>query len=190
MSILDAVNVMLRYIGELPVPTGVNIDDLSPDHEARRAKEILLETSTELQYDGLWFNKEEWDFVPDNNGNIAIPFNVLSIEGTSQNVIQKDNQLYDLDNKTYIFDTTVTCNVVWDIPFDDLPQVMSSFVLYTASQKFQIYLQGDTATDKDLKEKIATFTLKVEKANMAKNNYNLVRGTRLIDRGSNPSSIA
>ena len=51
MTEIDAINRMLRYIGELPVPTDVVIDSLEEGHEASLARTILRETLREEQED-------------------------------------------------------------------------------------------------------------------------------------------
>ena len=49
MTEIDAINRMLRYIGELPIPSGVTIDSLPEGHEAIQARTILSETLREEQ---------------------------------------------------------------------------------------------------------------------------------------------
>ena len=47
MTLIDGINRMLRYLGELPVPNDIAIDDLPEGHEAVMARTILEETIRE-----------------------------------------------------------------------------------------------------------------------------------------------
>ena len=64
MTKIDAINRMLRYIGELPIPNGVAIDDLEEGHEAVEARTILDETLREEQEEQWWFNKFTFTYLP------------------------------------------------------------------------------------------------------------------------------
>ena len=116
MTQIDAINRMLRYIGELPVPTTIVIDNLPEGHEARVAKTILSEISRELQEKGWWFNTEDWEFIPDSTGYITLPDSVIPItpSTTREKYMVKGGDLYDVTNKTKIFTTNITLKTVFE----------------------------------------------------------------------------
>ena len=105
MTQIDAINRMLRYIGELPVPNDVAIDDLPEGHEAVYARTILQETLREEQEERWWFNSFTTTFVPNNSGYITLPYNLISLQSTVTNkkYVANGNDLYDVVNETKVF---------------------------------------------------------------------------------------
>ena len=190
MIILDAVNTSLRYLGEMPVPSTVDIDSLDELHEAKIVRNTLLQVSKEYQAKGWWFNRENWTFVPDSvTGKIGIPPTVLSIRGTTTKVINRGGTLYSFDNVSFDFTDGVECLVVWEIPFEDLPESFAELVTYTTARDTQSFLRGDTSTDARLTAKVQESYLKVQREDIAFNQYNFISGTRLVDRTTRPTPV-
>lgn len=95
---LDAINILLNYVGEQPV------NSISQAvSESNLAQRQLHQTSRQVQSKGLKcntiINKE---LVADINGEFHIPSDVLDVTPTdsSNNFGFRDNKLYDLDNDT------------------------------------------------------------------------------------------
>lgn len=192
MTQIDAINKMLRYIGELPVPESVIIGDLEDGHEAKTALVILEEINRELQEQGWWFNREDWELVPETDGYIAIPFTAISFKPTSANENYRNDggNLYDIDNKTKIFTNNVELRVVFEVTFEDTPATFASWCIYRSSQELHTYLNGDTGVDKKLERQIDKAMIKVEREDMANNRLNLITGSRLIDRTTIPTPLS
>lgn len=190
MILLDAVNLCLRYIGEMPVPSTVDIDSLDELHEARIIRNELLTTSRELQTKGWWFNREPWEFIPNSvDSKIAVPVTVLTIKGTNANYVIRGGNLYDVEGNTFIFDGKVECLVIWELNFEELPQSFAQYVAYITAMDVQSFLRGDTATNERLRQKVAESYLVVQKEDLSYNQYNLIAGTRLVDRTTKPIGI-
>lgn len=190
MILLDAVNLCLRYIGEMPVPSTVDIDSLDELHEARIIRNELLTTSRELQTRGWWFNREPWTFVPDAvNSKISVPVPVLAIKGTTNNYTIRGGNLYDVRGNTFLFDSNVDTLVVWELDFEELPQSFAQLVAYTTAMDVQSFLRGDTAADQRLRQKVSETYLVVQKEDLSHSQYNLIAGTRLVDRTTKPIGI-
>ena len=115
MTEIDAINRMLRYIGELPVPTDVVIDSLEEGHEASLARTILS--------------------------------------------------------------------------FDNIPDVFRTYVILVAAKHLHVYLNGDETTQRELEIKVNLQQVKVEREHLKQSKFNLIKGTRLIDRGTNPTAL-
>lgn len=191
MIILDAVNICLRYLGEMPVPSTVDIDSLDELHEAKIVRNNLVQVSREIQAKGWWFNREPWTFLPDSaTGKIAVPTTVLSVRGTNTSVINRGATLYSLTNTSYVFTEAVDCVVVWEVEFEDLPETFAELVSYTTARDVQSFLRGDTSTDARLTAKVQESYLKVQREDIAFNQYNFISGTRLIDRTTRPTPVA
>lgn len=190
MILLDAVNLCLRYIGEMPIPPTVDIDSLDELHEAQIIRKELLNTSKELQTIGWWFNREPWTFVPDAiNGKISVPVTVLAIKGTSDTYTVRGGNLYDVQGNTFLFGSNVDTLVVWELGFEELPQSFAQLVAYTTARDVQSFLRGDILADKRLQEKVSQAYLTVQKEDLSHSQYNLIAGTRLVNRTTKPVPV-
>jgi hypothetical protein len=145
---LQAINQMLSGIGQAPV---VSLDVANP--ELALALEILESVNREIQGEGWHFNTEiNYPFMPDINGEILIPQNVLSISDNKTSNVQKyqtvlrSGKLYDKVNHTYTFPTgsPIKCDVVWLFDFEDLPQVFKDYVTQRAARVFAGRALGST----------------------------------------------
>lgn len=190
MNEVDAINRMLRYIGELPVPTDVIIDDLEEGHEAQQARTILYETLREEQEEKWWFNSlSGLPFVPDINGYITMPQNIISVDSQSGKYLVEGGDLVDMETESKVFTDTVELDVLLEVQFSDLPDTFRNYVVLVAAKHLHVYLNGDETTQKELQQKIQLQRIKIEREHLRQKKFNLVKGARLIDRGSNPSAL-
>jgi hypothetical protein len=137
---LQAINQMLSGIGQAPV---VSLDTSNP--EIALAVQILGTVNREVQGEGWHFNTEvNYPFTPDNNGEIAIPSNVLALADNKFSNVQKyqtvlrNGKLYDKISHSYTFPVgeTVKCDVTWFFDFEDLPQVFKDYITQRAARVF------------------------------------------------------
>lgn len=191
MTELTAINKMLREVGELPVPDTVVIDDLPDGHEAKTAKEILEEVNKELQENGLWFNREEITYTPVAD-TITPDASVISLSALTGEIVYviRSGDLYDMTNNTATFTSNLDLDTITEITFTDTPAVFANLVVYTASKELHRFLNADPAVLAELKENIYKQQIKVDREDMKNNNYNLIRGSRIIDRTTNPAPLS
>lgn len=147
MTRLDAVNLMLSTIDESPINT-LEVTGLA---DADVAQQILHEVLRALQTRRWNFNSEyEYVLSLDVNGNILIPPNALfvdvsDIEG-DVDVTTRGNKLYDRKNHTFVFTKSLRCDILFFLPFEELPESARYFASVAAAHKFQGRIQGsDTA---------------------------------------------
>ena len=190
MTQIDAINRMLRYIGELPIPSTVAIDDLPEGHEAVQASTILQETLREEQEEKWWFNSFTETLIPQTSGYITLPYNLINFDSNQGKYRSEGGDLYDVINQTKIFTDPVELDVLLNIEFDDLPDVFRTYVVLQAAKHLHTYLNADETTQKELIQKIQVQRIKVERENLKQSKFNLVKGSRLINRNTNPTSIA
>lgn len=186
MQILDAVNYCLRYIGEMPIPSSADIGALDELHEAVVAKNMIEEVNKELQYRGYWFNTEVWDYAPLEDKTIIIPSEVLEIKTT--NYLIRSGKLYDMTNKTYEFDNSISLNSIFLVPFDEVPYVFQMYIIYNVAQRLNTLYTAEDTVAKDLAQKIQLQYIEVERADMSRKNINLITGSKLYDRTTNPTA--
>lgn len=137
---LQAVNQMLVGIGQAPV---VSLDIANP--EIATAISIIDSVNREVQGEGWHFNTEiNFPFTPDLSGEIVIPNNVLQISDNKTSNVQqyqtvlRNGKLYDKISHSFIFPTTspISCDVVWFLDFEDLPQVFQDYIAQRAARVF------------------------------------------------------
>ena len=187
MTEIDGINRMLRYIGELPIPSGVTIDSLDEGHEAVMARTILEETLREEQEEKWWFNSFDITYVPDVDGYITLPQNLIAFESTEY--MKEGGNLYNISQMSPIFTSPVELAVRLEITFDNIPDIFRTYVVIVASKHLHIYLNGDETTQTELNTKVNLQRIKVEREHLKQSKFNLVAGNRLVDRGSNPSPV-
>ena len=184
---IDAINRMLRYIGELPIPSTVTVDQLPEGHEAVIARTVLAETLREEQEEKWWFNTFDVRLVPDSDGYIVVPFNIVAFEDPE--VFKEGGLLYTRNGQSPIFTQPKEMIVRYNITFDNLPDIFRSYVILVASRHLHTYLNGDESTQRELEQKINMARVKVEREHLKQKKFNLVSGGRLIDRGTNPTAL-
>lgn len=153
---LDAVNSMLFAIGESPVNTleGGNAVD------AVMAEQVLDTVSREVQSEGWPFNSDTCFPLTRpmlEPFYIYVPETALACDPTDKhsNIVVRGDKLYDRDNHSFIFPepTTVECDIVWLLPFDELPETAKRYITIRAARIFQAGAVGsdklDFFTDRD-----------------------------------------
>ena len=117
---LAAVNTIISNIGQAPV---TNLESGNPLVEM--AEQILDEVTRAVLSEGWEFNTERhYPFTPDNNNEIVIPDNVLSLDTKSSSAKQtviRGGKLYDRVKHSYTFSEAIDLNVTWLFDFADLP---------------------------------------------------------------------
>ena len=187
MTEIDAINRMLRYIGELPIPLGVVIDSLPEGHEAVIARTVLQETLREEQEEKWWFNTFITKYVPDTEGYITLPNNLISFE--ENQYFKEGGNLYTRDTVSSVFEEPVELTARLEISFDNIPDVFRTYIVLVSAKHLHVYLNGDETTQAELTTKINLQRIKLEKEHLKISKFNLVKGTRLIDRGTNPTAL-
>ena len=148
MTELDALNILLGTIGSSPLTSLSNPQNA----DALSAQNKLDSARKEIQAETWYFNSEEnFPLVPDAvTGFITIPPEITTIDsmgrfGEKVDVIVRGNKLYDRENHTYKFDTTIYANVLECLDFDELPETAKLYVVARAARQFQEEMLGDTS---------------------------------------------
>ncbi len=143
-SELQAVNVMLGYLGEQPATV---ITGSSLPLTVTQAVSILDEVSKEIQAEGWFFNREkDVVFTPDSgDSTITLDNDVLScdsIDGHKDQVVARGLKLYDLKNNTYEFTSDVKVELVRFLAWDYLPEAARRYISIRASRVYQSRMLG------------------------------------------------
>jgi hypothetical protein len=136
MTELEAVNQILATVGETPVNSlenpGVSIASL--------AQTFLNEVSREVQSMGLHCNtEEEYPLIPDVDGFIYLPSNTLMVDASDRtmDVVQRGNRLYDRQRHSYVFSEPLKVDIVFFLPFSELPQVVRKYITIRTARQLQ-----------------------------------------------------
>tara|TARA_B100000424_G_scaffold268839_1_gene264437 strand:+ start:1872 stop:2480 length:609 start_codon:yes stop_codon:yes gene_type:complete len=143
---LEAVNVCLQNINESPVSS---LDTAFAD--ALMARQMLHDNSRKIQSIGLVCNTDyELTIARDSSNHINLPTNTLKVyiprktnEG-KRDVVQRGQKLYDRKNNTYVFDEDLKVTLVSFLEWEDLPQVVRSYITINTARKFGAQVVGDT----------------------------------------------
>ena len=137
LSKLDAVNLMLDAIGESPV------NSLSSGlGDAENAERVLNQTSKDVQARGWYCNSERnVTLVRDATNKIPLPANCLKVDSTGEDkireVVMREGYLYDLDNKTFVFDKNISCDIIYFLDWPQITYALQRYIVALASRKFQ-----------------------------------------------------
>lgn len=140
---LEAVNEMLRSIGETPVNSLENLQVI----DASIALSTLRGVSREVQAKGWHFNTEDnYPLALDEDGYVQLPANTLRVDtvytSASVDAIQRGTRLYDKVNHTYVFDTAPTVELVLMLAFDEMPESARQYIFMRAARRFQDRVVG------------------------------------------------
>lgn len=144
LSRLDVINEMLASLSESPLNT---LDEAHPLVAA--GLRMLRIVNTREQSKGWWFNKELVTLPPDEKGYIYTPDDTLRIDptNTTLNYVQRGRRLYKsfapATTDSFKFDQPVTCWLVREVPFDDLPASAQLAVSYAAQVDFMRAYDAD-----------------------------------------------
>jgi hypothetical protein len=141
--LLYSVNILLSSINELSIADDT---DLAEIIEARKAVEVIEEVKKAVLSDEWDVNTDDdWEFVPDIDGYISLPANILDIATNDSDIIMRDWRLYSKKDKTAKLGKSVKCKVVWDMDFNALPYPIRHYITIRASRIYQYRMIGDVA---------------------------------------------
>jgi len=132
---LAAVNRVLTNIGQAPTTSLIDGNPL-----VEMAEVVLSEVNVAVQSEGWVFNTEyAYPFIPDLEGCILIPDNVLSLDSngrTNSFLVIRSGKLYDKAAHSYTFEGTQKLDVTWLFDFEDLPEAAREYITIRAGNVF------------------------------------------------------
>lgn len=130
MQLLKAVNAILPKLGERPVTS----------LESRNPTLGVILPQIDMEIDqvlmaGWWFNTYfNVDLFPNSEGQIDVPEDTLSFvtNRESTSAVQRGELFYNPDTRSYVFSGKVTGTLRQRMTFEELPESVAQFVLYSA----------------------------------------------------------
>lgn len=194
MTQLDAINKVLRAVGEPPV---TSVDSQNP--YVLSAKSILEGKSKEIQSVGWWFNTQYGvRLLPDAQGYVSVPSNTLSIDNHEMygGVAVRDDHLIDLRNNTNKFTQSVTVDITEEVTYNNLPYVAAEYIAAEAAVEMQRSFEMDDKKLESLMIDAQNKMIEMRKQNMRNQNFNSMNtgiASRMVSTtlrtGTNPNII-
>ena len=143
MNLRDGINEILLSLNELPLDISDAVEDIGIAVIVNAQLEI---TKKRILGRGWFFNKLDIELTPNTSGYIAIPDSFLSVDGgvAYPDITMRDHKLFDRKKLTYMFEQSVKCTVIDDIPFDDIPYLTADYIVQSASLQAYINIIGNS----------------------------------------------
>lgn len=184
---LEAVNMMLNYIGDPPVNS---LDDIE-ETEAAVAYRLLCQTSREVQSQGHPWNTFLLKLLPDEHGAISVPENALKVLCEDRRYIAMGGRLYDRQENRYDLKVSgLTCEIVRLLEWSALPEQARNFILLSASRLFVENAVGSPDMVKMMEEQVLSADRELKDLDLSLDNPNLfnVWDKAVIARGVSPQN--
>lgn len=140
MNTLDAVNLILRKIGEIPV---TSVDEQYPTLAV--ALPALDESRTVILSEGYWFNTfYQHTLVQQVDGTVKTPENCLKFFPDDPQYTFVGNGIRLQSTGSPFINADVVGRLIIDLPFDNLPEMAQYAIAYHAAADTY---QGDIGPD-------------------------------------------
>lgn len=189
-STLDVVNDCLATMGEAPLNT------LAEPHEFRgSALRKLARANTSIQAHGWWFNKEAVTLNPSSvTGQIQLPSDCLKFQSGVRStdlllrgmpkpwIVQRGQRLYDTRARSFTITEEVIGEIVREVPFEDLPQVINDYVAAEAVIKFQSDFDADNSKRQELTQAWGLARTQANAENIRQLGVNMINNNSRLSR--------
>lgn len=167
MTELDAVNIILPYLGEHTVST---LNSRSPTVSLIQA--ALKNSANTLLAEGFWFNKQTRKLYPDSSGIIYTPDSMLALYPTGNILFEpRGNKLWDITNSTWYFESEVEAVIIDNLIFEELPLYAQETCCYMAAIELYTKDFGVDSTVQLLQQKYQQAALLLRQENLRKQKY-------------------
>lgn len=143
---LDAVNLIIRALGENPVPS---LDIQYPTLSI--AVPALEEARLEVLREGWWFNTlENVTLLPDVDGVIVLPEGTIMFYPDCPDYVFDGAAIRRADDGTLVHGTPMLGRLILDKPFEDIPLSARYAIAYHAAHSAYVNDNGEDTTSQRL----------------------------------------
>ena len=133
---LEAINIMLSCVGQSPLKTLEGTKSFF----TISAEQILDEETKRVLLNGWDFNTDEnYQLNPDVNKHIKVTEDMLLVQYPLKyrnRYVTRYSKIYDKLNHSYEINNPLNVKVIWDIPYDELPENFKCYIKMSAAYKF------------------------------------------------------
>lgn len=183
MTRLEAVNTILRSVGEAPVASLTGQSGV----DSIMAEATLDEVDRSVQNIGWTWNRRKVTLAKDGTGTIPVADNIVRIiaaRGTHYSV--RGGNLFDLNDGTATFTGDVTARVVELLPWTDLPEAARHYITVKAARKYADQSIGDNQLSRFTRQDEAEAYAAIRKDEIVRGKYTAFapEDRSFVDRGS------
>jgi hypothetical protein len=155
-TVLEAVNQIIATIGEPPVNS---VED-NGVIDAVMALQALSAVNRAVQLKGWHWNTEENYPIAATypEGELRLPRNTLKVDTSGADgdldLVHRGQRLYDRKNHTFQIGRSVKVDIVFLLPFEELPEAARTYITVKAARRFN---EGQIGS-----ELLSNFTLRDE----------------------------
>lgn len=157
-TVLEAVNQIIATIGEPPVNS---VED-NGVIDAVMALQALSAVNRAVQLKGWHWNTEENYPIATTypEGELRLPKNTLKVDTSGADgdldldLVHRGQRLYDRKNHTFQIGRSVKVDIVFLLPFEELPEAARTYITVKAARRFN---EGQIGS-----ELLSNFTLRDE----------------------------
>ena len=188
MTQLEAINEILLSINEMPLTNEeFEAGGLDTIQTCILARTYLDISRKEILSNNYIFNSFTMSLVPNISGYIIIPEGYLYVNADDDNIIIRDNKLYDKTEESFIFEEPVSITVYEDYDIEDIPQQVSNYIVKKASLMAYSAMIGDANGINIKSNLLAIAKVDANKYKIKQSNTNVLENTHVttfLDRSS------
>lgn len=175
MELLEAVNYVMPYLGEMTVtstdsrhPT-VNLILKAIKHHTR----LILSQ-------GWWFNEREVTLYPSAENQMAAPDKILTLYSLDNEADfeVRNGMIFDLTNGTFTITRPVKFRLIEDLDFADLPLYAALYIQEQAGREVYVQDFGVESTIGEFDRKAKASLDMLTQENLRKRKFNTVKNHR------------
>lgn len=133
---LEAINTMLSCVGQSPLKSLEG----TKSFYTISAEQILNEECKRVLLTGWDFNTDiNYQLTPDVNNHINITEDMLLVQHRElygNRYVIRYGKLYDKVNHSYEIKNPLKVKIIWDIPFEELPENFRTYIKMSSAYKF------------------------------------------------------
>lgn len=171
LSQLDAVNIVLRNLGENPLAS-LEVQYPTLDIVLPALDEALVEILAE----GWWFNtRYRITLSPDINGEVPVPAGTLAFYPEDNSITFEGTRLIDKDTGSPVLNKQVNGKLVSYIEFVDVPTFAQYAITYKAA--YQVYTSdsGEDSTSQSILQRALGYYQQLSAQHTRSQNFNSKR---------------
>jgi hypothetical protein len=140
---LSALNTMATYIG---IPFLLDIADIATEPDMLVAQRILNTTTKEVLNKGLELNTD-WDYplTQELDGTVLVPAGTLRWKvkyDYEERYTERNGVVYDKINHTSTLNSDLTVDIVWNLTFESLPEMVKNYIAVKSAYRFVGRMKG------------------------------------------------
>ena len=143
ITLVSAIATMCSYLG---VPAPIDEADIVTDPDWVRAQGILESTTREALHKGMEFNQDyDYTFAQEVDGTVLVPAGTLrwtAVDDYYERYTERDGKVYDAINQTDVLNADLVVDVIWNLTYESLPEIIKSYLAVKSSYKFVSRLKG------------------------------------------------